>query len=57
MIVDCDGGAASEAITSWQPSTAIGSDGVGDAVEVERHAVAFTTRTLIANHARLANGP
>lgn len=55
MTDDPDGGATSEAITSWQPSTATGSDGVAATVEVETHAVAVTTSTLIGNHAKPAN--
>src|ERR1700694_1767807 len=56
MIDDCDGGAASEPITSWQPSTEIESDGVGDTVDVETHAEDVSARTLIAIHAERANG-
>ncbi|HEV3461987.1 MAG TPA: hypothetical protein VG413_08090 [Candidatus Dormibacteraeota bacterium] len=56
MIDDPDGGTTSEAITSWQPSAATSSDGVGATVAVETHAVAVTTSTLIGNHAKLANG-
>jgi hypothetical protein len=55
MIDDSDGGAASEPIPSWQPSTKIESDGEGDTVDVETHAVAVSTRLLIANHAWHAN--
>lgn len=56
MMDDPDGGATSEAITSWQPSMATGSAGVGAAIEVETHAVAVTTSTLIGNQAKPMNG-
>ena len=55
MIDDSDGGDASDPITSWQPSTEIESDGVGDAVGVDPHPVAVIASTLITSEARRAN--
>jgi hypothetical protein len=55
MIDEPDGGAVSEPITSWQPSTEIESDGVGDAVDVDPQSVAVMASTQIANEALRAN--
>ena len=55
MIDDCDGGDASDPITSRQPSTEIESDGVGDAVGVDPHPVAVIASMLITSEARCAN--
>ena len=58
MMDDSDGGVAAEAITSWQGSTAVVSDGVGETVDVlGLHAVIVSTNAPMTNHPRRANRP